>query len=335
MPIFRARSDIAPLSPLHRQGSMPRLRDPQPPARSVEGQTTQSDDHLVPPARDLRRPTSSFNLGSGFEVIPTMNTRSKGIRPLPPIPTTTPPSYTEVCPHDYPTLRVIRPLPSPPTGPSRPDIIDLPRGPSSTQHQNVVATTISPKPVLSVELGPNAPAPSVRLVSPPTTRPALPLLITDTELLRVFPPPADPVSMVNSPATPQPPTPQTAKQKRITKLRRHLGERIPDEAVPIIQVTPQRKTEQGLERLQKLGVDSIYLRAAITVGKILNIPDDGGSDRSSVASEEDEAYEWDLVDSRECRSMSRRESRRWVREKGGRRWEESNYENVLQALRAL
>lgn len=120
----------------------------------------------------------------------------------------------------------------------------------------------------------------------------------------------------------------------MSKLRRHLGERIPDDAVPIIQVT---KKEQGLEPLQKLDVDSIYLRAAITVGKILSLPDDGGSDRSSVASEEDETYDsaWILAGDRECRIVGHRESRKWVRERGGQRWEESNYEKVIKALRAL
>lgn len=120
----------------------------------------------------------------------------------------------------------------------------------------------------------------------------------------------------------------------MSKLRRHLGERIPDDAVPIIQVS---KKEQGLERLQKLDVDSIYLRAAITVGKILSLPDDGGSDRSSVASE-DEAYNPKCLEGgRECRVVGRPpgESRKWVCERDGQRWDESNYEKVIKALRAL
>lgn len=116
----------------------------------------------------------------------------------------------------------------------------------------------------------------------------------------------------------------------MSKLRRHLGEDIPEQAVPIIQITALGKKEQ------KLGIDPAYLRTAITVGRILSLPDEEDSDLSSESSEGDDAYnsEWVLAE-RVVRIVGRRESRKWVLERGGQRWEESNYEKVIQTLRAL
>jgi hypothetical protein len=121
----------------------------------------------------------------------------------------------------------------------------------------------------------------------------------------------------------------------MSKLRRHLGEPIPEDAVPIIQVTALSK-QKALERLENIGGDSVYLRAAITVGKILDIQDDeNNSDGSGDGGDDDDAYSWRLGKGKESRVVSRRQSRRWVREKGGQRWEEPSYDNILRALRAL
>lgn len=126
----------------------------------------------------------------------------------------------------------------------------------------------------------------------------------------------------------------------MAKLRRHLGESILDEAVyarrrSSIIVTPVTKEMT----LRQPGERVTYLRAGIAVEKILNLgPEESGNEEEEE--EEDariEEYSWVSVNGGTAfRAFSgRRHSRKWMREKGGRRWEESDYKAVLQALRSL
>lgn len=128
----------------------------------------------------------------------------------------------------------------------------------------------------------------------------------------------------------------------MAKLRRYLGEPILDEAVYARNIEISRTTEKTLEEVQKLEGSIPYLRAAIAVGKILDMAsdDDSSSEEGPEEVEKDrtkrEDYSWVLEDGVAFRtSTTRRYSRKWVNEKKGHRWEEPNYNRIIQALRAL
>jgi len=205
--------------------------------------------------------------------------------------------------------------------------------------------------------------------SPPPSlspRPTLPALITkDLDLLKPLPHPSlrdslafSLLSSSPSPASPQPPTPRTAKRKRLTKLRRFLGESIPAEAV----YSPSSPLQQG-QLLEANGEDdekNRHIRAAIVVGKILEMEtDDEDSEDSSDADAGSDLNDYDDNDDEyfrgvkrikekkdDCSRMlengivfrlagKRRFSRKWMHDKGNKRWEEPDYQNVIRALRAL
>jgi hypothetical protein len=210
--------------------------------------------------------------------------------------------------------------------------------------------------------------PSVAVVSrasPPSSppRPALPTLVTkNLEFLSVDPS-TDSFSPLSpySPGIPQPPTPRTAKRKRLCKLRRFLGESLPADAICFppgpAPATPNDMRDKILRDIGADSTDNKYLRAAIMVGKILEISSDG-EDEDGEESDSDgdgdslcaddkrstsqfttgtrEDYSWVLENGIAFKSAGKRRfSQKWLHEKGRKRWEEPDYQNVISALRSL
>lgn len=189
--------------------------------------------------------------------------------------------------------------------------------------------------------------------SPPSpSRPVLPALSIPTTLSmdlgnHLAPPSTTNDNMLTpvSPSMPQPPTPQTLRKRRLSKLRRHFGEVIPEEIIRIDDPKP----EKG-RALEEIGENNVYLKAAIAVGKILDVKEEGDESASDeedlvaveaveeVQEDEEEKnrdYQWVLENGVLFQARRHRYSRRWIREQGSRRWEERDYPSIIKALRAL
>jgi len=125
----------------------------------------------------------------------------------------------------------------------------------------------------------------------------------------------------------------------MSKLRRHFGERVPDDLV--VRPSPTAPTKGiVLEKLERIGDIHLYAQAGATVKKVLELTaDDDDSDEDSDGWEDerdDEDYTWVLANGAAYRAAPiKRQSPKWIRERKGQRWEEKNYENVLRDLRAL
>ncbi|KAF8062257.1 hypothetical protein FPV67DRAFT_263288 [Lyophyllum atratum] len=268
---------------------------------------------------------SGLAMSSGNLKIETdleVSLKRRVIRPLPAIPSTPSPSSATL-----PSPRSPRPLPSPPsTSP-----VSFTSFKSVESVDSSRSTPLPPIPEIII----------VEQVPQPTTppRPKLPALVTDIDILK---PPENDADSITSPLSPQMPTPLTAKRKRMSKLRRHLGEPILDEEFYARRLSPTPVTAltKGpvLQEVEQLGERLTYIRAAITVGKILDIIDEESDDSEEVEKDEEvqEDYTWVLENGTVFRGFrERRHSRRWMHEKRGQRWEESNYDVILQALRSL
>ncbi|GLB39839.1 hypothetical protein LshimejAT787_0703490 [Lyophyllum shimeji] len=323
---------------------------------SVLSSSSNYNSRRGPAVPDLASPSGSLTIEMPMEASSTRRV----VRPLPAIPSTPSRSPTP-SPSTLSSPRSPRPLPSPPsTSP-------LSAAPSYRSLDAELATmpniTIAEYPELRPSNPPRptlpAPATNVIPVTPPRVvqshaapqhrtppRPTLPTLVTHVSSLT--PPETDTVSLI-SPLSPQMPTPKTAKRKRMEKLRRHLGEPIFDEAVyarrvSLTTVTSETKA-RALREVEELGDRLTYIRAAITVGKILDMSDDEESDDEDVDMDDGEEvkdkpvqedYTWVLENGLVfCGFPAKRYSRKWMHEKGGQRWEESDYKVVLQALRSL
>lgn len=128
-----------------------------------------------------------------------------------------------------------------------------------------------------------------------------------------------PMSQLSTLSTfiPPPPTPTTARRKRMLKLRRHLGTEVPDESTYV-------------EALRRSNLSSISEMPVFR--------------RHSIASEslliEKDSYS-DCVDCQKTvlrmppPSDSLPSGKTWYREKNGYRWEETDLTAVLNALRSL
>ncbi|KAF8892938.1 hypothetical protein BD779DRAFT_1507848 [Infundibulicybe gibba] len=211
----------------------------------------------------------------------------KTIRPLPPLPKSPPPPPPLTPPHTKPPTKTHRPLPSPPPPP--------PPSPHITP-------TLTPAPI---------PPRLLHSQSVEHLRPLRPLT------LRISPP---------SPDIPQAPSPITAKRKRISKLRRYLGERVPNELV-FGHCQNSFRASLLQDKLQEIEKSRIYTQV------------DQDSDYDSDVSDDDMEqldYRWALANGTTVRTLPmKRFSKRWYREQGGRRWEEDNFQNVLATLRNL
>jgi hypothetical protein len=122
----------------------------------------------------------------------------------------------------------------------------------------------------------------------------------------------------------------------MSKLRRHLGERVPDELV-FGEAAAALAKVKVVESWREMGEGRLYSKAAIAARKVLEIEVHSESDSEGEEEEEEEEdHTWVLAHGRTFRAVPvNRYSRKWIREKGGQRWEESNYSDVLRALRAL
>ncbi|KAJ7164911.1 hypothetical protein C8R46DRAFT_1351675 [Mycena filopes] len=275
--------ELLPVSPLN----VPRrktlctatVRAGEPPAYDA---TTMAHSRAVSSswATPRRRLPISIDVSSGAV---------RKIRPLPqipPVPMSAPPG-----PRRQISQPSLRPLPS------LPELAVTPASPSSPlAHVPQSSAHLSPPPsrngtphrFASISLRLDT---SPRALAPPPL--SAPLAAPVAAPLPPSPPPSPPC-----PSIPQPPSPATAHQRRMSKLRRHLGE-----------------------------------STIVAVKKLLDL-DANDSDSSSEEDEEEYSLVFNLGHARRAVPV-KRYSRKWIREQGGERWVEENYSDLLRDLRAL
>ncbi|KAJ7151449.1 hypothetical protein C8R43DRAFT_1005225 [Mycena crocata] len=295
--------DLPPVTPLNvpRRSTMPAsARVPATPAFNAV-----TLGHSRGASSGMRRPGSlpiSLDVGSG----------TRQIRPLPKIPPT--PQSAPPTPRRQISSNSLRPLPCLPCVPELG--ISLSVTPASP--------LAPPTPVVqsSAHL-----SPPTSTLAPPRRFASLSLrLNTSPDALepRVSPIPSPP----SSPAIPEPPTPNTAQRKRMSKLRRHLGETVQLELFP----DPGDK-ENDLGRKREA---DIYSKMVVSVKQLLDLGDSDDSDTTSEDEDDEDEYSLVLTHGQAHRAIPiKRQSRKWIREKGGHRWVEENYSNILRDLRAL
>ncbi|KAJ7507207.1 hypothetical protein B0H11DRAFT_2219040 [Mycena galericulata] len=250
------------------------------------------------------------------------------VRPLPQIPITPKSAPPNPRRHTAP----LRPLPRVPEASVAPELDDSPisvsvtpaspMGPESpivrsTTHLSPPRTLPTPRRFASLSLRLD---PSPDALAPRVPPPSLP-----------NPPPATPAAPIHV-QMPVPPSPNTARRRRISKLRRHLGESIALELFP-----DPRRRDSVLE-------SDICLQTAIAVQKLLEV-DASDADDSAPSSDDgdgddddddDDGYSLVLAHEQASRSIPvKRYSRKWIREKGSKQWVEENYSDILRDLRAL
>ncbi|KAJ7929907.1 hypothetical protein B0H13DRAFT_1962447, partial [Mycena leptocephala] len=230
----------------------------------------------------------------------------------------------------------IRPLPRIPIPPT-------PRSAPPVPHQQLSrSASMRPLPclpesgALAISVTPATPLPpptptfeSTTHLSPPRIRP--PPRFTSLSLKVQTSPDAlkphafESLSGPPTPTLPQPPSPRTAERRRISKLRRHLGESV--------QILLDRPDELDVLAELRHGVNNdVY--SAVTAEKVLDF-DGTDSDTSSEDDANDTVdYSWDMT---RDRASSNRVSQKWIRERGNgkQRWTEHNFSKILQDLRAL
>jgi hypothetical protein len=194
---------------------------------------------------------------------------------------------------------------------------------------------------------PRRPLPSLPFTpqSPPTpsyeTRRRARPKISITTTLRP-PTPTTPLS----PSMPQLPTPRTAKRKQISKLSKILGENVPYEMVfrdssgcvdlaqmiEVMQLDPKKMGGAGGWEVMKNGKAPSYPRLFQKTPQISETILKDGEDKI-----DNSGMELLLPDLPRVRkeSMASQLSRKWMRERDGRRWVENDFEGVLQTLRKL
>ncbi|KAI0048529.1 hypothetical protein FA95DRAFT_1595075 [Auriscalpium vulgare] len=126
-------------------------------------------------------------------------------------------------------------------------------------------------------------------------------------------PPVSPISPADSFVSfilPQKPADvKDVRRKNLSKLRRHLGQSVPADLV----LPPPELSDESDSDVDTIG---------------------GGGLSFATLSELSEAISPHLPNPPDRESI-KRASRRWLREKKGMRWEEENYDAILQSLRAL
>ncbi|KAJ7672599.1 hypothetical protein DFH06DRAFT_96843 [Mycena polygramma] len=235
------------------------------------------------------------------------------------------------------TRRKIRPLPIPPTPKSAPpprrqisnaSLRPLPCVPESAG----ISVSVTPASPLS------PPTPVVRSndhLSAPLTLPPPRRFASLSLRLQTSPDalsscaPDTPLSAPSAPLIPEPPTPNTARRRRFSKLRRHLGESVQ------LDLFPEAGSRDNLFGTKREA--DIYSQTAVAVRKLLELESGDESD-SDTSSEEEDEDEYSLVFTHgqaHCAIPLKRFSRKWIREKGGERWVEENYSDILRDLRSL
>ncbi|KAJ6591038.1 hypothetical protein DFH09DRAFT_1138389 [Mycena vulgaris] len=228
------------------------------------------------------------------------------IRPLPPIPPS--PKSAPPMPRRQTSHASLRPLPCvPEAGVSVSVTPASPLGPptpvvQSNTHLRAPSTIPAPRRFASLSLRLNTSPDALELRVPAPPLPS--------------PPP--------TPSIPEPPSPATAQRKRMSKLRRHLGESVQ------LDLFPDPGENANIFGEVK-GID-VYSQTVVAVKKLLEL--DSGDDTGSE--DDDEEYSLVLTHEQAHRTIPvKRYSRKWIREKGGERWVEENYLDILRDLRAL
>ncbi|KIK68356.1 hypothetical protein GYMLUDRAFT_714713 [Collybiopsis luxurians FD-317 M1] len=253
----------------------------------------------------------------------------KGKRPLPPVPLSAPLSPSTV--HSPKT----RPLPP-------------------TPHVKANSLSISVTPATPL-------APATPIVESPhhLSAPRVRRLPKPLEIPSVQAPPSYQMShrdsLVHSPdliSLPELPTPAAARQRRLSKLKRFLGETVPDELVPIISSARDPQTaKELLAHLRDFSEsesvsNEIALDPVIISQRLKELEDDvtlSDAEDELVFLDEDEEAESPIQGSDLLLGSEhvfaavpfKRYSRKWVWDKGGDRREEQDYAYILQALRSL
>ncbi|KAF8912622.1 hypothetical protein CPB85DRAFT_579122 [Mucidula mucida] len=233
------------------------------------------------------------------------------------------------------TTSTRRPLPPPPVPGS-----SAPRPTSSSGIRRLPVRPLPSRP--SIAVTPATPLPLTPLPSSPesvekpgrATRGQLTLVISPDALL---PPRCHSDSTICTPITPlgpQAPTPTTARRKRMSKLRRHLGETVPEDLIPgsdplFLPVLPS-------ELLKQIAQESTDDLEICFDGDGFEFLEAGQDEDEPEKVDKVEQFVWSKDQEMKYSSVPpKRYSKRWIVERGGQRWEDTDYSDILSRLRAL
>ncbi|KAH7928850.1 hypothetical protein BV22DRAFT_1030235 [Leucogyrophana mollusca] len=236
--------------------------------------------------------------------------RRNKIRPLPHIPT-----LVTTTTQKSPRVLSPRPLPTPPTKLPKP----------------IKSTSLPPIP-----LGIQPPPPTP--LTPPSAQSSKaahlpPLTIPSTSSCSL-----SSSSSLVTPTSPEHPSPFTTKRRRFSKLRRHFGDAPPIDLVfradPKADHSKSNNLHTGRWGESFISFDSAFDNeedhSHSEVDVHLSESEDGSAYNECVAGGQ-------LGGDPEAKHhyLTKQHSKKWIREKGGRRWTERDYNNVLQGLRNL
>ncbi|KAI5891418.1 uncharacterized protein SCHCODRAFT_02629029 [Schizophyllum commune H4-8] len=251
---------------------------------------------------------------------------ARRVRPLPSLPATSP-----TCPCSSPSYLDVTPQPAPPRPRSLRPLPSLPE----------LSVTRPPTPAPTRSASDDGYG--VQVSSGEMT-----MLSVDTSSLRLAPlsPESDETSPI-SPYIPEPPTPATAHRRRMSKLRRHLGERPPSILVPAVPPLPPLPEKAHILGALSNVRDPVSLADAIdTAHRVLEIEFDSTSDDEYTESDaEDDTLKPIACAEEPADAVTQRfgtpprpphkYSKKWLRERRGRQRETLPYQEVLNALRVL
>lgn len=240
------------------------------------------------------------------------------VRPLPPIPVPSSPGLTSTHGRKRTRPRMCRPLPPPPVTQQTP-----PTPPPETRRRT--------RPKISIVTS-TAPGALMPLVTP------------------------------LSASVPQLPTPRTAKRKQISKLSKTLGEKVPYEMmfrdssgcvdlgqmIEVMQYDSKKpQKSEGREMLTNGKAPSYRQVSEVQITPLISETAREGSRDKGMKHLDPKRWDlysqdqdWELV-SRSDISRGRLDSTdsllsmKWIRERGGERWVENDFDGVLQTLRKL
>lgn len=225
---------------------------------------------------------------------------SKPIRPLPRLPLDVERHELVRSSTDSELLIRLRPLPSPPN--------------SSPTHPSAPHISITPPTPLPVStFRPERPRLSTLQTAPAAL---LPRVKEDYESCSPL-----------TPAMPQAPSPTTARNRQMLKIRRHLGAAVPSELFlpqtpnkidPIPSVNLDMVDSESESEEEEEPLDEDYAPVFTFIGQ----------DKSALTP-------WTAISSYNPACQRRLTLKKWVWEKDGRRWDEKNYDEILDRLRKL
>ncbi|KIJ63616.1 hypothetical protein HYDPIDRAFT_41021 [Hydnomerulius pinastri MD-312] len=225
-----------------------------------------------------------------------------------------------------------RPLPTPPYS-VHPRRCPLHQAASKTLRSPASAPSLFlPNPWVDTNTSPTntplmATVPEVPKSAQPTSSNFLSPLVIPTNRASVSS--ASSAQTLITPISPQQPSPFTVKRRRFSKLRRHFGDSPPAELV--------------------FGITDLRIeRDPMRDGEIVESPvcDDDDDDSKGVVEEveggaesdsESDCVDYTVVQNRQpnFQYLSKQLSKKWLREKGGGRYSQLDYEDVISCLRAL